>query len=1176
MAFTAEARGRGQEQVPESPSASEDPAIGPLPAERPVGVDGTGAGSVGQGEPEEIPEAYSTFSSDAASGDLDFIPEAFYQMEDEFARGGLGRISKARDRRLGRTVAVKELLSKDPKAEGRFVREAMITARLQHPSIVPVHEAGRWPSGKRFYAMKLVEGRTLSKAMEAAKTREDRLSLLPHLIDVADAVAYAHSQGILHRDLKPGNVMVGPFGETVVIDWGLAKDLWAGEDEIEDGPLPPRSTELTENPNSSDLVYTSDGIVVGTPPYMSPEQARAQPVDERSDVYALGAMLYHVLCGRRPYQQVPARDILRAVVSGPPKPVEQMAPDLPRDLVAIVQKAMARDPEHRYPSAREMAEELRRFSAGQLVRAHDYSPVEILNRFVRKNFGTVSIAVTAVVMLIAFGVWSFEALRQERDRAHAAAERERLRSQELILEEADHLLDEDPTASLAWLLRLDDPARLGAASIASEAEFRGVARWVDRGFDDSVEVAAAGPKGKYLAWSGSDGGIRWLDLQSETFVTARGHEGRVTALAFSADGRHLASAGYDDTVRLWSLQSPQRPAAVLRGHGADVHGVVFAELGGTTRLASVASRSLKLWSETGRLAAEWETPAANRGLDVQAGGDRLASGGYGNEVWVWDGASGAHDVHRCDSRRVDAFALSADGRSLACGGTDGRVRWIDLESGRVRRFGVRGGPAVLDLAFSSDGQRLVSTHFDGAVGLHRVGRDTRWLPGHSQRVVQARFSPDGRWLATGGWDDPVRLTHLPTGDARELLGHEDTIAALAFSADGRWLLSGSWDGSARIWPLGDHPVERWTGHTVGVHAVAFSPDGRWVASGGHDNLVLARNRETGEVKVFEGHEDHVYRVSFHPNGRWIASSSDDRTVRLWSLDGDEPRILRGHEADVEELAFSSDGQWLASAGEDHRVILWPMKSLSGPRQDSLEGIQLVGHDDFVSDVAMAGGWLASSGRDGTVWLWELPDGPEGRPRGRKVLDLDAPAWSLAFGPQGRELAVAGADALTVLEVRTGEVVMQVDGLSEAHLVRFSPSLSVNRIAVTSSGKAWWLCERAFQRCRTMFDHDGTILDVDFHPKEPILAVGSADTSIRLWDLEREEYRTLRGHQLNVFDVEFSPEGDVLASGSADADVRLWDVELPPPNTELRPWIRARTSYRVDTSDLRPLPAAVME
>lgn len=1111
--------------------------------------------------------------------DLTCVPDRYYQLEHEFARGGLGRILRARDRRLDRTVAVKELLSTEPKAEGRFVREALITARLQHPSIVPVHEAGRWPTGQRFYAMKLVEGRTLASALEAARTREDRLALLPHVIDVAEAVAYAHSQGILHRDLKPGNVMVGPFGETVVIDWGLAKDLWAeaGAEAEAPGsqslPTPPRrgDAEPPQVSGSGD-VYTSDGMVVGTPPYMPPEQASARGVDERADVYALGAMLYHVLCGRRPYQNVPAREVLKAVVSGPPKPVQDLAPDLPRDLVAIVEKAMARDPDQRYPSAKEMASELRRFSTGQLVSAHDYSPAEILGRFIRRNLGAVSVFAVASLLLIGFGVWSFEALRQERDRARAAAEQEHASSQQLILARAAHMLQSDPTESLAWLDRLDDPGRPGAPSIASDAQFRGVARWVDAQQASVIDVSAASPDGRWLAWSGVSGTIRLLDLRAERFHVLEGHSDRVVGLAFHPEGDRLASSSYDDTVRVWRLPSGSDPGVageptVLRGHEGDVKALTW--LGGD-RLASVSTRELIVWGPKGRMTFSAAHGGANRGLAIGRLEDRVVTGGHGTSVWIWDLQNEAPArVIECDPERVEAVAASRDGRYVACGGAQGTVTLVDLVEDGRRSIQVTDLP-LLSLAFSPDGRSLVSTHFEGQVWLHsledRGAPRSRPVGSASQRVVAGSFSPDGQWLATAGWDGLVQLTHASTTDTRRLMGHVDTVSTVTFSGDGRWLVSGSWDGTARIWKVDPPRSQRLIGHSVGVHAVAFSPDGAWVASGGHDDKVIAWHLASGLRTEFVGHEDHVFRVQFHPSGAWLASSSDDRTVRLWQVEGGATQVLSGHTADVEELSFSADGRWLASAGEDARTFLWDLKTLkedaaSSGKRPAIQGQPLVGHTDAVTDVEFSptAAELATSGRGGTVWLWTLPDG-DGAPTGRKLLQLEGPAWALAFGPEGSELAVVGQDRLTVTDVREGRVEMEVTGLTDARIVAYAPTRDVNLIAVASSGNAWWLCERTYGRCRAMPDHGGSILDMTFHPSDRVLATGCADTTIRLWDLEREEFRSLRGHHLNVFDVAFSPDGERLVSGSADADVRVWPVELPPPAETLPEWLRAQTSY----------------
>src|SRR4051812_26458685 len=191
-----------------------------------------------------------------------------YQQIGEHARGGLGRVIRAVDKRLGRTVAVKELLRHDEWHEARFVREALITARLEHPGIVPVHEAGRWPNGDPYYVMKLVEGRTLKELLAKHATLRERLGLLPHVIAIADAVGYAHSEGVIHRDLKPSNVIVGEFGETIVIDWGLARD------RKHDVPEPFATAA------GSGSASTISGKVIGTPGYMAPEQARGELVDE--------------------------------------------------------------------------------------------------------------------------------------------------------------------------------------------------------------------------------------------------------------------------------------------------------------------------------------------------------------------------------------------------------------------------------------------------------------------------------------------------------------------------------------------------------------------------------------------------------------------------------------------------------------------------------------------------------------------------------------------------------------------------------------------------------------------------------------------------------------------------------------------------------------------------------
>ncbi|MDB4933239.1 MAG: High-affnity carbon uptake protein Hat/HatR, partial [Labilithrix sp.] len=275
-----------------------------------------------------------------------------YDILGEQGEGGLGRVLRARDRSLDRLVALKELKDPTPEAAARFVREVMLTARLQHPSIISIYEIGARDDGSPFYSMKLVEGRPLDEVIATAKTLVERLALLPHAAAVADAVAYAHDRGIIHRDLKPANVIVGPFGETVVIDWGLAKDLRAAAAGSS------RDVTAAADEEALPLVRTQAGAMLGTPAYMPPEQMRGAPVDERADVFALGGILYHVLTGRAPYDTDSFRDAVARIAAGTPVPLTERDARIPSELATIVGKAMASRPDDRYRTAKELAEDI--------------------------------------------------------------------------------------------------------------------------------------------------------------------------------------------------------------------------------------------------------------------------------------------------------------------------------------------------------------------------------------------------------------------------------------------------------------------------------------------------------------------------------------------------------------------------------------------------------------------------------------------------------------------------------------------------------------------------------------------------------------------------------------------------------------------------------------------------
>jgi serine/threonine protein kinase/Flp pilus assembly protein TadD len=344
-----------------------------------------------------------------------------YEVERAIGAGGMGTVVAAKGERFGRSVAIKMITVDRDDLRRRFEREARVTARLQHPAIIPVYSGGR-RDGLPFYAMKQVSGDPLDKVIAGTTTLAERIALLPKVIAVTEAIAYAHAEKVIHRDLKPANILVGKFGETIIIDWGLAKDLASNDD---DAPVAPYRASGAE--------HTAVGQVLGTPAYMPREQARGESVDERADVYALGAILYHLLAGTAPFRRpdegsVPWESMLARVLSGPPAALATLQPDAPPDLLAIVNRAMSMSPDARYPSAAELAEDLRRFQTGQLVGAHRYSSWQLVRRWLKRHRTAVSVGGVLAAMLVVVSIVSVQRIRHERsdaENARATAESER-------------------------------------------------------------------------------------------------------------------------------------------------------------------------------------------------------------------------------------------------------------------------------------------------------------------------------------------------------------------------------------------------------------------------------------------------------------------------------------------------------------------------------------------------------------------------------------------------------------------------------------------------------------------------------------------------------------------------------------------------------------------------------